>query len=457
MRVATGQRRRSFHALGPRKGRNVKIPRPRADQREVLDDATRFKVLDAGRRYGKSTVAVVMLLLGHGPGWLEGQPSLKGALAGGRIWLVVPDMRSTGRDRWRDLKKAAKGCWTRKNETEFRLEFPGGGSIEVRSADDPDALRGAGLDGVVVDEASLLPDVVWTEALRPGLSDRKGWAVFCFTPKGKVHWTWGVWLRGASPELAEQAQAGDDYPGAPQPGWRSWHRPSSANPLMDEEELAAALAEVGTLRFQQEYLAVFVVVAGEVFRREWFRYWTPDGDLWAILDTDHGPKRVAMRGLIRRGTVDLAVSKATSADYTVVCTYGIAPTGELLVLDVHRDKLEGPDLKPRITALWRRWRHVRIGVESTATQLAIVQELQRSGLPVVGIPAEGDKRSRAELLAARLEGAMVFLLAGAAWLAELEAELLEFPNPSAHDDQVDALGYAAIDAASRPGSGFSSE
>lgn len=454
----TAQRRRLPHrGPGRGKGRHLKLPRPRPDQAEVLDDGTRFKVLDAGRRYGKSTVSIIMLLVGHGPGWTAGAPALKGALHGGRLWLVVPDMRSTGRDRWRDLKKAAKGCWSSKNETEFRLEFPGGGSIEVRSADNPDSLRGAGLDGVVVDESSLLPDVVWTEALRPALSDRKGWAVFLFTPKGKTHWTWPLWLRGASPELAAGQDAGDDYPGAPQAGWRSWHRPSSANPLMDAEELAAALLEVGSLRFAQEYLATFVTVAGDVFRREWFRYWHPDGEHYAILETDHGPKRIAMRGLIRRATADLAVSKATSADYTVICTYGIAVTGELIVLDVHRDRLEGPDLLPRFTALWRRWRWARAGVESTATQLAIVQGLQRAGLPVVPIRAETDKRSRAEHLAARLEGAMVYLLAGAAWLSELEAELLEFPNPSAHDDQVDALAYAAIDAAARPGSGFSSE
>lgn len=449
--------RRGRRRLLPRgRGRHVRLPRPRPDQDSILDAGDRFKTVDAGRRYGKSTLAVIMLLVGHGPGWRAGTPALQGALHGGRLWLVVPDMRATGRDRWRDLKKAAKGCWTRKNETEYRLEFPGGGSVEVRSADDPDRLRGAGLDGVVVDESSLIAEEAWSEALRPALSDRKGWAVFLFTPKGKVHWTWPLWLRGASPELAAGQAAGDDYPGAAQPGWRAFHRPSSANPLMDAEELAAALAEVGSLRFSQEYLATFVVVAGEVFRREWFRYWVPDRDLYAILETDGGPRRIPTRVLRRRATADLAVSKATTADYTVVATYGLAPTGELIVLDVHRDRLEGPDLLPRFTALWRRWRQTRIGVEKTATQLAIVQTLQRAGLPVVGLEAKGDKQARAEFLAARCEAGMVYFMAGAEWLGDVEAELLEFPNPNAHDDIVDALGYAAEDAANATAGGMDS-
>jgi predicted phage terminase large subunit-like protein len=432
----------------------VQLPRPRPDQAEVLDAPERFKNLDAGRRLGKTTTGIPAALVGHGPGWDVGAALLRGALAGGRVWWVVPDMRKTGRDRWRDLKRACRRCWTYKNEVEFRLEFPGGGSLEVRSADDPDSLRGVGLDGVVVDEASLMPEAVWTEALRPALADRAGWALFLYTPKGKAHWTYPRFLAGADPDLAlELGASPEELEQNPRrPGWRSWHRETSVNPLISEAELDDALEEIGRLRFDQEFRARFVVAAGDVFRPDLLRWYDLDGR-WIILDGD-SPTRLPFAGLRRRATVDLAVSTKTSADWTVFLTYGVTHDNRVVVLDLVRKRLEGPDLVPMFRAEWMRHRHARIGVEKVAMQLAIVQEAQRAGLPVVGIPAEKDKRARAEFLAARMDAGAVFLPRHAPWLSDLLAELYEFGDGHAHDDQVDALGYAVLDAVNNPAGGI---
>ncbi len=70
------------------------------------------------------------------------------------------------------------------SESERLIVLPGGGEFQVKSADNPDSLRGAGLDGVVVDEAAYVKEEAWTEALRPALSDRRGWAMFISSPNG---------------------------------------------------------------------------------------------------------------------------------------------------------------------------------------------------------------------------------------------------------------------------------
>jgi len=76
-----------------------------------------------------------------------------------------------------------------------QIILPMGGEVTVRSADDPDSLRGEGLDFVVMDECAFMQENAWIEALRPALSDRQGRAMFISTPKGR-NWFWRIWQRG---------------------------------------------------------------------------------------------------------------------------------------------------------------------------------------------------------------------------------------------------------------------
>ena len=133
----------------------------------------RFKVLAAGRRWGKSSLGVIL--------------ALRTGLEGGRAWWVAPTypIAQLG---WRVLKQLSRkipGVEIREDDRIVRL--PGGGEIQVKSADNPDSLRGAGLDGVVLDEAAYVKEEAWTESLRPALADRQGWALFISTPNG-LNW-----------------------------------------------------------------------------------------------------------------------------------------------------------------------------------------------------------------------------------------------------------------------------
>ena len=120
----------------------------------------------------------------------------------------------------------------------------------MRSADNPQSLRGEGLNYVVMDEAAFMKPEVWTEALRPSLSDTLGRALFISTPRGR-NWFWEQHQRGVRGEA--------DY--------QSFYFPTSANPHIPAGEIEAARQELPEIIFRQEYLAEFIDDAGSVFRR----------------------------------------------------------------------------------------------------------------------------------------------------------------------------------------------
>lgn len=124
-----------------------------------------------------------------------------------------------------------------------------------------------------------------------------------------------------------------------------------------------------------------------------------------------------------------------------IASWGAAPDGRLLLLDLLRQRLEGPDIVPAICRAVEAWQLAFVGVEKVGFQLALIQEARRAGLPIREVEADRDKVARALVATAALEAGKVWFPRAAPWLGDLEAELLAFPA-AAHDDQVDALSYA---------------
>lgn len=387
---------------------------------EVLRDPARVKVVVCGRRWGKTTAGLLATVEGHGPR----QGGFKGALEGATIWWVAPSFPIASLI-WRNLKRALRGAWVEKNENERRIVLPGDGSVTVKSADNPDALRGTGLDGVVLDEAAFMMQAAWSEGIRPALADRQGWACFLTTPRG-TNWLYDLFQAAATT-----------------PGWARWQRPTSDNPRVPATELDAARGELGSYAFSQEFEAQFLTPGGGFFKTEWFdhRYdATSDGGFGV-----GGTATVASSALRRFGTVDLAASLRTTADYSVVLSAGVAPDGRLLVLDVDRARREGPDLVPAMKRAVDRWQLGTIWVEKVGFQLSLIQDARRQGLPVRELVPDRDKVARALPATAAFEGGRILLPRHATWLRDFEAELLAFPNGQ-HDDQVDCLSYAVAAA-----------
>lgn len=191
----------------------------------IFNHPARFKVVVCGRRWGKTTLGVVLCL--------------RTGLQSGRAWWVAPTypVANIG---WRLLKSlAAQIPGAETHEADRYVSLPGGGEVWVKSADNPDSLRGEGLDGCVLDEFRNIKEEAWLEALRPALSDHKGWALFIGTPKGK-NWVWRLFGRHKYDK-----------------NWASWQKPTIDNPFIDPSEVEAARLELPGHVFAQEYEADF--------------------------------------------------------------------------------------------------------------------------------------------------------------------------------------------------------
>lgn len=164
-------------------------------------------------------------------------------------------------------------------------------------------------------------------------------------------------------------------------------------------------------------------------------------DAYRLLAPDHEPRTVAASKCRVFLTVDLAASLKESADWTVVSAWAVTPQQDLLWLDVYRVRMEGPDHVDLIERVAKKYRPCAIGIESVAYQLALVQSVRRTGLPVREIRVDRDKVSRAIPAAARMSAGAVYARAGASWRSALADELLRFPYGE-HDDQVDTLSMA---------------
>lgn len=213
--------------------------RPHPGQRAVHESPARFKVLACGRRWGKTRLGV--------------NECLDVAARGGRAWWVAPSykMSEVG---WRPLSHLASQAGGEVRKGDRQIALPGGGTVTVRSADDPNSLRGEGLDFVVLDECAYMQADAWRYALRPALSDRRGRALFISTPHG-LNWFRDLW---------EYARRGEDAE------WAAWQFKTADNPYIDPVEIEAARRTLLSRIFRQEYEADFLTDApGALWKRIW--------------------------------------------------------------------------------------------------------------------------------------------------------------------------------------------
>lgn len=183
---------------------------------------------------------------------------------------------------------------------------------------------------------------------------------------------------------------------------------------------------------------------GGKFKRQFFRYWerSADGEFY-ILHHDNGDRQVHTSVCTIFQTCDPAGSAKSTADYFVLATWAQTPNKELLLLDIIRERLEGPDQPDLFQNGYRRWRPALQSVEIKAMGLTLFQTLERMGLPVVDYdPGTRDKMQRALPMAARYKTSMVYHPMHKSEEIDIyEEELVAFPN-APNDDCVDVASQA---------------
>jgi len=208
-------------------------------QYQVAQDKHRFRIICAGRRWGKSTLAQLITLR-----WAVDKPGI--------YWIVSPTYKQAKMIHWREMKKLIPAKWIAKtNETELSFILKNGSIIELKGAENPDTLRGTKLKGLVIDEIASIRnwDWLWAEVLRATLTDYEAPAIFISTPKGYNHFY----------ELFQLGQKKDKQ-------YKSWRFTSYENPYIPAKEINQAKQELTEDTFAQEYLADFRKFTGLVYK-----------------------------------------------------------------------------------------------------------------------------------------------------------------------------------------------
>ncbi len=205
-------------------------------QKQVIDCKSRFRVLISGRRFGKTYVAINEL-------------AKFARIPNRKVWYVAPSYRQAKSICWVDLKeKIIKHNWhTKINDSDLSILLKNNSLIALRGADNEQSLRGVGLDFVVMDEFADIKRYAWNEVLRPTLSDKKGHALFCGSPKG-FNWAYDMFVKGTQDK-----------------DWKSFKYTTLEGGQVDQDEINQAKDDLDERTFQQEYEASFVNYSGIIY------------------------------------------------------------------------------------------------------------------------------------------------------------------------------------------------
>tara|TARA_R100001460_G_scaffold9310_1_gene22592 strand:+ start:719 stop:1966 length:1248 start_codon:yes stop_codon:yes gene_type:complete len=204
-------------------------------QKKVSDDTNRFRILAAGRRFGKSYLAM-------------NEMAKFARFPEQRILAVAPTYKQCKNIWWNDLKgMMIEKNWAKKiNESELQITLVNSSTITLRSSENYDALRGAKYNFIVLDECADMKPDVWFSVLRPTLSDTGGHALFISSPKGR-NWFYELWCEG------EKAN------------YSSYQFTTLDGGFVPQEEVEQAQQDLDSRTFEQEYEAQFVSYAGVIY------------------------------------------------------------------------------------------------------------------------------------------------------------------------------------------------
>ena len=233
--------------------------KPEPNQEIIHRDAHKYRVVCAGRKFGKSVCArqeLVMNAIYHK------QPKKKGIFQPPNFWIVSPTIKQGRLNHWRQLiAEIPNEFILRKrggpavDNTNMTIELVNGAIIHIVGAENADRIRGAGVVGMVIDEAAYISSTVWEMVLEPELFSTKGWCLFISTPAG-YNWFQKIWERGQT----------DDKKSS----WKSWKFTSYETPRAKDKERKEFLDEKrqhsAVETFAQEYLASFEKLEGLIYK-----------------------------------------------------------------------------------------------------------------------------------------------------------------------------------------------
>ena len=379
-------------------------------QQEVFEDSSRFKVIAAGRRTGKSRLAAWKLII-------EGLQCKRG-----HVFYVAPTQGQARDIMWQTLLEVGHPVIASSHINNLQIKLVNGATIALKGADRPETMRGVSLSFLCMDEYADMKPEVWEQILRPALADQKGDAMFIGTPMGRNHFY----------DLFQYANISEDEQ------WKGWHFTSYDNPLLDEEEINAAKKSMSAFSFRQEFMASFEAQGGELFKEEHIQFCEeePDGGQFYIA--------VDLAGF---ADVQTATTKTNRLDQTSIAVVKAGTEG-WWVADIIHGRWGVEKTARKIFDAVRDYQPVAVGIEKGALKNAVypyLNDIMKSNQRFFRVEelTHGNKRKIDRIvwaLQGRFEHGKITLNKGD-WNTEFLDELFQFPNKLVHDDLIDSLAY----------------
>jgi len=381
-------------------------------QQEVFKDTTRFKVIAAGRRCGKSRLAATTLLI-------EGLRCPTGSA----VLYVSPTMGQSRQIIWDLLLDLGREVIQSSHVNNLDITLINGARIYVRGADRPDTLRGVSLTYAVLDEVADIKVEAWEQVIRASLSDKKGRAIFIGTPKGR-NWFY---------DLFNLCKDGEDE------DWKSWHFTTKDNPMIDPKEIESAKKTLSSFSFKQEYMASFDTAGSDVFKEEWIRYGDEpqEGSYYIACDLA-GFEEVARQ----------ASNSRKRLDESAIAVVKVTDDGKWWVKKIEHGRWDIKETASKILTAIRDFRPVSVGIERGALKNAVLpylSDLMRNYnvySHIVDLTHGNRKKADRVIwaLQGRFEHGRVVLNSDEDF-DDFVDQLLMFPAQGVHDDLPDALSY----------------
>jgi predicted phage terminase large subunit-like protein len=380
-------------------------------QLEVFNSNARFKVVAAGRRFGKSRLAAWVMLI----------EALKSKSKD--VFYVAPTYQQAKDIMWGVLKELGHEVIAAAHENTSVLTLVNGRKIFLKGSDRPDTLRGVGLAYVVLDEYADMRPNVWEQILRPALADVQGGAMFIGTPKGRNHMY----------ELFKFSESGKD------PEWSAFHYTSYDNPLIPAKEIEAAKNSMSSFAFRQEFLSSFEAASRDIFKPEWITIdeeEPKEGNYYIAVD---------LAGFIN---VDKeSGNKNKKLDESAIAVVK-AHEGGWWVADILHGRWDIKETVTQICNAVMKYQPSAVGIEKGSLKNAVLPYLsdamrKNNIFFRIDDVTHGNQKKTERIvwaLQGRFEHGKITLNYGS-WNNEFIDQLTNFPNAQLHDDLVDALAY----------------
>lgn len=413
------------------------------EKQSILDaDEHRFQVCAAGRRFGKSFFAAYKL---YAAASLQTKIRSDGTeidLTNEVVYYVSPTFKQGRENLWNVMMDIGSQAGIIKNvrQNEGEIQLTNGRIIRFKGADDPDSLRGVGLHYVVMDEYAFMKPSVWEYIIRPALGRAEGGALFIGTPAGKNHF-YDMWIK-ASKNLDPASEKPSDQ-------WKAFQFTTADNPHLTSGEIEDMQGSMSADAIKQEMEANFEATGGKVFNY----------DMFPVVPCSKQGDYVIACDLAGFSTAEGKHKAKVVLDDHAIVVARIHDTGWHIERIIH-GQWDVRETCLRIIKAWRDYGQPTVGIEKGMAKNAVCGDDGMSGylgelmhkygyFTVQGL-SHGNQKKEDRIkwaLQARADKGQITLEPDTdlqqedKWIGKLLGQAVDFPNPLAHDDLIDALAY----------------